>query len=317
MRTWSSFLIALVAAGAVLVGSSSGAPQPSLTAQSVQVNVEGLEQAYEIGGEQVWAYDWSSKPAAVAAFDTYFTLTITGSPNDAQIETGKHQAFQDNKCNFWHGTALAPVTTSWSGGSKSVTATPKAPGQYDAGTGWTMTETTPGGVVEITLSNIFVASESYVLKGKGKSKWDNKFSFTMTTTGVDEFGSEITVSRLNGLTIELLKDGEVLGAITPDHTVQFGADWYYEANGGVFGNPLVQGDLLSDDMVSNILLADNFAGNDGVGGERAMVDDITLPVIAEAGTYCVRISGVIKGNSFICDEPFEVTGTLVVIGGCD
>ena len=87
----------------MLAKNNSKPEQPSLTAQSVQVNIKGVRKNYNIVTTEPliyasWNYQWSERPEALAAFDTYFTVSTTGNPTADQVNRGKHKAFQDNKC---------------------------------------------------------------------------------------------------------------------------------------------------------------------------------------------------------------------------
>src|SRR5215217_5816526 len=90
---------------------------PSLTSdastvintQSAQVNMAGVHSDYQVVGTQTWSYDYSNRPDAIAAFDTYFTLVQTGTATALEIDGFKHKAMTStggqnaivNRCNFW------------------------------------------------------------------------------------------------------------------------------------------------------------------------------------------------------------------------
>jgi hypothetical protein len=281
--------------------------QPSQTAQSVQLSTEGLQAVYTIEGSETLSYNFGGKPAAVAAFDTYFTITgMSGGPTASQVETAKHKVFTDNACAFLKGTALAGQTVTF--GARSVTITAKEPGIYDARTGWTVVDTSGGTSIDATVSSIFVASQSLTTKAAtGKEPWTKKFSFDLGTT---------EASRVSGLKIELLKDNVVVETRMPSHAIVRGLDWTYSANAGTFGNATAQQSLVSDSLVSAILLADNFAGNNGAGGSQAQVPSQTFTVPAPSSgpaNYTIRISGTVKGNAAVSDQTFSVTTSFVTI----
>lgn len=299
MKNTLSFAAVAVLAGLITTGTSqavtnSKPDNSSITAQSAQVHTDGLAAVYYLdeGGTGARKFLFAGKPDAVAAFNTYFTYSIawtsgSAQPNASHIENAMHEAFKANKDNFRDGTALIAVATpfSRSGSKGTITATPKAPGIYPAGTGYEHVEATD---LTVTVSDIFISSESYVKKSKASDKWSRKYSYSMLNPDL--------TSRLVGVTIELLKDGEVIETRTPENTVELGQDWFYEANAGTFGNATAKLDLITDNEVSAILAADDFAGNNGIGGSRGRIADQTFTITA-AGNYAVRISGTIKGNT--------------------
>ncbi|MBC6492207.1 hypothetical protein ACFSQD_01755 [Flavihumibacter stibioxidans] len=289
----------------------------SKTAQSVQVNVRGISRHYQIlttepWTYQTWSYNWAERNDALASFDEYFTLTTSGNPSSGQIERGKHKAFQDNKCNFWYGTPLQVV--SFIAGEeqpKTVTCTPKVPGTYPEKTGWTL-EIVDGRSVDVHLTNIFVASASFLEKTTGSNSWSKKYSFSMRNDDL--------TSRLTDLKIELIHNGQVIETRTPDHTLQDNANWHYEVNAGIYGNPDVfyafDSGVGSDKSVNAIQRGegDDFPGNDNEGGSRALIPEQTFSGLTLEGNYSVRISGVVKGNSFTADKLFSISQDLVSEG---
>jgi len=321
-NTSRSWLLLSIVAPAIGLAAPSAMAQ-SITAQSVQVHFEGVESAYNIEEEQTWSYNWAGQPAALAAFDTYFNATTAGGPNASQFNTGKHNAFKDpNRCNFWGGDPLAVVVSTF--GARSVTATPKAPSQYLAKTGWTMTSHSLGDPIDITVSEIFIASQSVVknTNPKRNAPWTQKASFSME----DGLGN----SRLTALTIDLLYDDDPSDAIPAvvletlslgadfNQILESGQDWLYQENAGTFGNPLAIPLLVDgyvDDILGGIVGGDNFAGNDLVGGTRALIPDL-MYTVSDPGEYTLKFSGVIKGNGFVGDQGFTVATSLVIIGGC-
>ena len=305
---------------AMLAKNNTRPEQASLAAQSVQVNIKGVRKNYNIVSTQPltyasWSYQWSERPEALAAFDTYFTVSTTGNPTADQVTRGKHKAFQDNKCRFWSGQPLAVSKFVCSiDNNRQVICTPKAPGQYAAKTGWTL-EQVNGSFLTVTGMNIFIASASFVEKSKDKSGWSKKYSFSMK----NDDGS----SRLTNLKIELLRDGQVIETRTPAHTMEDGVNWHYEANAGIFGNPAAfyafAGGEGCGRSVNSILYGelDDFRANDETGGTRALIADQTFSGITLPGKYAIRISGVVKGNSFEADKPFSVTQNLTTVNECE
>lgn len=289
----------------------------SITAQSVQVNIKGVKKTYNMTSTdplsyEAWGYNWSERPEALAAFDSYFTFTTTGSPSEDQVNRGKHKAFQDNKCRFWSGKPLM-VSTFICGldNNRRVICTPKSPAQYPERTGWTLEHI--NGALSITPMNLFIASASYLEKGKSNAGWTKKYSFSMN----DDLSSGLT-----NLKIELLYEGQVLETRTPAHTLEDGVNWHYTANAGIFGNPdafyAFASGVGSDRSVNSILHGelDDFPGNDESGGTRALISDQTFSGLTLEGKYTIRISGIVDGNSFKLDKVFSITHQPVTAGEC-
>jgi hypothetical protein len=336
MLTHTRFLLAGVAAAGLFAGATAqAAPSTggSITAQSVQVHFEGVDAAYERTEAELYYFNLGLLNLA-SDFDTYFTGTAAGTLSSIQITTGKSAAFEVNRCKFWSGSTLQTVVTPLSlFPLKTYTATPKSPGKYPARTGWTLlvppfeipswfTGSLDNKPVEVTVSDIFIAAESYVEKAKpAKNDWSRKFSFSMQDGASN--------SRLTELTIDLLYDDDPTDEVDPvivdtrelgvdfDQTLETGEDWEYEGNGGQFGNAVAQLKLRND-QVSEILLSDDFKANNGIGGSRAVIEDQTYS-LSDPGDYALRFRGVVKGNSFDIatdDQPFDVTVNFVRLSVC-
>ncbi len=285
----------------------------SKTAQSVQVNMRGISKHYQLVSEEPWLYNtwsyiWAERSNALSAFEDYFTYTTSGNPSEGQIERAKHKAFQDNKCNFWFGNPLIPVVFfSGTDMNKSVNVTP-LPDTYAPKTGW-LRETLNGRTIDVQVSNIFIASASYIEKAKATNGWMKKYSFTMR--------NEDMTSRLSGLKIELLHNGQVIETRYPEHMLEDNINWHYEINAGIYGNPDVfyafNSGLGSDKSVKAIQTGegDDFPGNDFSGGTRAAIANQLFQGLTLEGNYSVQISGVIKGNSFSNDRSFVISQEII------
>lgn len=296
-----------------------GAESGTKTAQSIQVNMKGIRKSYQLVSTdpwlyRAWEYNWSERPPALSVYDAYFTLTTSGYPTEAQIERGKHLAMQDNKCNFWFGQPLQTITFICGlDNNRRVISTPKSMVGYTEKTGWTLQEIQGEGLT-ITLTNIFIASASFMEKRKISQGWSKKYSFAMR--------NEDLTSRLSDLKVELLHNGEVIETRFPEHILQDSVNWHYEVNSGPFGDAgayyAFESGVGSDRSVGSILMGelDNFTKNDNEGGSRALVPNQTFSGLVLTGKYAVRISGVLKGNSFYADKKFSIVTDLVDEGEC-
>ncbi len=281
------------------------------TAQSVMIVLYGASD-FVIEEEQTWSYAFSGQPGAVAAFDTYFTVTTSGGPNASQIATAKHNAFKaPNRCNLWNGNALQTVTSTF--GGRSVTATPKSPSTHAAKTGWNV-EVTGGGPVEVSLDyGSYIASQNAVDKAtsNGNQPWKRKYSF-----GLDE-------ARIVGLTVELL---DAANYVVAPYSGEAGVSGYYagedfEYNGnagssgpnGILANGLVSG-ILNGTVGGNDGKKDDFAGNDGEGAVKAHLNSMTWSL--GEGEYTLSVRGTVRGVAGAMDALFNGTKQVTIFGGC-
>lgn len=303
----------LVAIGlAASMGLASTTLAQTRTAQSIGVS-HGISAAYEIEDEITWSFAWQGDSAAVAAFDTYFTMTVTGgSANAGQVNILKRRAMRDdNKCNFWHGNPLASVSFMQSG--RTYTATPKDPGQYAPKTGWTGV----GGSldpIEIPVSG-YIAGESVQTKNNGT---DAKYSFSLR----DGLGN----TRVQNVMAHLDHwDGAMWNTVASQAISQTnadleeGVDFYYSANAGTFGHPVALPSLKTDMMAKDIILSGSLSGRSTwhMHAAKSNFTGLSFFVPPTSGDYRVRIAGEVKGNSGVATVPFDVTVTTTNIGGCN
>jgi hypothetical protein len=184
---------------------------------------------------------------------------------------------------------------------------------------WTCEET--GGTVDVGFSG-FVSSESYLKQSNGRTK----YSFTL----LDSLGA----SRVIGATAQLqmfdgtnwVNVGSPVVFTDPLPVTSTVNDYLYFGNVGVFGNSAVFSQLHANGggkpatNVSAILLEDNFANNDNdlTNGNVHEADySGSFPGLTQSGSYQVVISGTVKDNAGSGAEPFSVTSSQIIIGGCD
>jgi hypothetical protein len=143
----------------------------------------------------------------------------------------------------------------------------------------------------------------------------------------DEFGT-----RVQNLDATLQKwDADLNAWVTLDWqplaqdltNLEYGTDFEYFANAGVFGNSAVYSSLhysggKPKTWASAILLEDNFAGNNdpatNVIRSNFSGNDA---VLSDDGSYQIVISGTLKGNSGSASAPFVVGSSILQIGGCE
>ncbi|MDP1662161.1 MAG: hypothetical protein Q8L55_09630, partial [Phycisphaerales bacterium] len=312
-RLWS---VALALGVASLLAAPASVSAQTRTAQSVGVST-GIGAAYEIVGEITYSYDWNGKPAALAIFDTYFTVSATtGGPTAAQIETAKHNALLENKCNFFNGLALVPRVSTF-GGGRSVTCTPISVGPFPALTGWTDV-VTGSNTVEIPVEG-FIAGESVTTNRTGGSP---KYSFTLIEK--DAFGFDQTrvlnvVAHLEQYNVGTDTWDEINSqAISQTIAdIETGVDFFYSANGGVFGNAIAIPALKTDMNASNILNSGALPGRSTWQMHAAKSNFTGVPFTVSTtsgGSYRVRITGEIKGNSAVATQAFDVSVSLTTVG---
>jgi hypothetical protein len=355
-------MAATLVVGSLLAVSASAQTQ---TAQSAMVALTPDSQAYEIAGTTTWTFNRGNQNDAdlTGLAMSYYTnvwdgvvptLTCTGGgsngcvtppaapaapapkPNELQ------QQAQGDRCTFFFGGTLGATTYT-----QGVTVNVGGPGTPAAQKGnWTFTYTyaiTPiqavdpqtawtsevtGGSVNLGFGG-FVASESYQ-----KQSNRHKYSFTMVDGGI---------TRARNVSASLMKDSATLASLDlnnvdtdlngiNDGLTVAGAvnDFFYFANGGIFGNSSVFSALhaparKSENSVVNIVTgidatpADNFAGNNNdlaAGNVHLGPYSGSFNGLTEPGDYTVVVAGTLKGNSSSADFGFSVTSSLIQIGGC-
>lgn len=187
-----------------------------------------------------------------------------------------------------------------------------------AETCWTSETTTNGVNVNC---NGFAAGESVAKKSSGS--WTTKYSFSMQTT--DPL-TGLPVSRCQNTTAYLeIQDPITLAWSTAqsqpvDTSVVDGSqDFTYYGNAGQNGASQAIGLLhapgrLAAALASDILLSDNFGGNDEAMTERSLMVPFSFNIASNPGSYRVRVQGTIKGNVGTVDAGFNVAESFNVIG---
>jgi hypothetical protein len=317
------------------VVSTAMAAQPSQTAQSVMVSIEGVKDAYQIEGSITWTFDRN-------AAETYYTNSwddnspqVTQGQDPAQTSPGAptpdanklQQHAQAERCVFFNGGNLTGNTyTQTVNGTRgwkwtyTYTIVPNV-ASVAAHTAWNSALESNGSVDVVF--NGFIASESYLDQSK-----KTKYSFTL----IDPAGS-----RVRDVSAQLQKQDE------SDNWVNVGdpliylteglpilgvfptfEDFLYLGNAGHFGNAAVYTKLHAygygpATSVSAILLEDNFVNNDNdiVNGNvhKAPYNGEFLG-LTEDGSYQIYVSGNIKGNDASAGFGFGVGSTLIVIDSC-
>jgi len=187
-----------------------------------------------------------------------------------------------------------------------------------AGTCWTCEET--GGTVDVGFTG-FVSSESYL-----KQRTFDKYSFTLLDSlGASRvLGATAQLQKFNGITWDNV--GSAIVFTDPLPVTSTVNDYSYFGNAGVFGNSAVFGALHASGggkpatNVSAILLEDTFTNNNNdltTGNVHEADYSGSFPGLSEAGSYQVVISGTVKDNAGTGAEPFSVSSSQIIIGGCD
>jgi hypothetical protein len=220
----------------------------------------------------------------------------------------------------WTGSGLKKVTYTW-----AFTVAPLAGLTIAPLTGWSVVDSSTGGLAKVNINGI-VAGQSVLVKDSV-----TKYSFSLASTQLDEFGVPVEVSRVQNVKVSASVDtnGDTVADVSfenfPDHTVVSGndvdadlnpiGDFNYFANAGKFGsgaafNALAEGDART------ILNTDGFAGNNDGGGDGSSLQHAVLNVSQfdlPAGTVTINISGTVKGNTGTTDIGFSVNKQVDVI----
>jgi hypothetical protein len=343
--------------GLVLAPKAHAASSPSQTAQDIMVQTNLPNLAFQIDGTTTWTFDRDCAEGNYTASPGVWdgnTPTCDGNatncapanqptpppapPVDAHGPNSIEHHAQQDRCTYfcggtlsgWAYTNTAMVNGLNGHGNWTFTynySTSPNTALVSGGTCWSCQQT--GGTVDVDFTG-FVSSESFLNNRNTNTK---KYSFTL----LDSLG----VSRVSGTTAQLqysadglFDDTQDLGTITftPDPlTVTPSVNNYlYYGNAGVFGNSAVYSYLdaptpsnnLGGRYINNILQLppDNFAGNnnDLANGNVQEADySGSFTGLTQAATYRISVSGTVKDNFGTGYQPFTVTSSNVIIGGCD
>lgn len=225
-----------------------------------------------------------------------------------------------NLTSEWTGSGLKKVTYTW-----SFQAAPLAGLTIAPLTGWSVVDSSTGGLAKVNINGI-VAGQSVLVKDGV-----TKYSFGLASTQLDEFGAPVEVSRVENLKVTASVDtsGDGIADLSydsfPDHTVVSGndvdadlnpiGDFNYFANAGKFGSGSAF-NALADGDARTILNTDGFAGNNDGGADGSSLQHAVLQTSQfdlPAGTVTINISGTVKGNTGTTDIGFSVNKLVDVI----
>jgi hypothetical protein len=244
-----------------------------------------------------------------------------------------------NSCNFWDGAALTVnplpqdnqykqfVTVNGANGNGNwkfewqyqIGFADSVGGPYSPQTAWNL-QTTSTTAADVTVTGFF-AGQSTQLKSNGSGGWSFKASHTME----DSFG----LPRLVGAQATITDDqANVVCTLGLNTSVVNGADFTYLGNAGRNGNV---GNLFDDGATSNGTVnqiqggvstalngkKDDHAGNDGTGGDKAVIDSTTPATcsIAAEGSYTLNVTGILKGVSGSSSLGVAVSSNVCISAG--
>ncbi len=317
-----------------LLQQSDGAAEdrrPNQTAQSIGATFNGAPST-DIVLDLVNSVTWTYNHACV---DGYFTYTFTGCPPSNTEHTMRVQVRNENKCAFWNGGVLVGATRR---GCRKCTSGP------DQCTPWTATlmpnaalsgrscwddEVLTEGTLTTDLSaQVDIAGES-VLDKSGTfngncNRWTRKFSFSLLDAEYTRvLGVVVSLQKSDdaGLTWYNVADSGVPADVTNIEAAAYG--YFYEANGGTFGNLSAQALLISGQTQGEIMdntgtpqSGDNFCGNNsnfGDGSYAAVAHGPTLGATVGEGQYRYNVTGTIKGNSGGANQGFNINTKVTTI----
>jgi hypothetical protein len=349
-----SSIISTLALGCLALGlglmilPTAHAAAPSQTAQDVMVNTALDSTAYQINGTTTWTFDKDCAEANYTAGAGTWdgnAPTCNGSPGDCapsnQPATPSAPApdahgpnsvdfhAQQDRCTYFCGGMLdgwAYTQTETVHGLNghgnwtftfNYTSSPNT-ATVNPATCWTCAET--GGTVDVNFTG-FISSESYLKQSNGRTK----YSFTLLdSNGSRVQGASAQLQKFDGT--NWVNVGSPIAFTDPLPVTPTTADYLYFGNAGVFGNSAVYSQLHANGWgkpatnVSAILLEDNFPNNDNdlVTGNVHEADySGSFPGLTDAGSYQVVVSGTVKNNAGSGVEPFSVSSSQIIIGGCD
>jgi hypothetical protein len=340
-----------LAVGLVLAPNVHAA-SPSQTAQCIMVNTM-TDSAFEINGTTTWTFDkdcaegnytassgtWDGNPptcsgSAGNCAPSNQPTPPPAPPIDAHGPNSIEHHAQQDRCTFfcggtldgWNYTNTATVDGLNGHGNWTFTYNYSVTtvGSVDAATCWTCEET--GGTVDVGFTG-FISSESFLNNRNTNTK---KYSFTLLNS--------LGASRVAGVTAQLqMFDGvnwndvgSPIPFTDPLPVTASTTNYTYYSNTSVYGNSAVYSSLdapapgnnLGGRLINDILTTapDNFAGNnnDLVNGNVHEADySGSFSGLTQQGTYRISVSGIIKDNAGTGYQSFSVTGSNIIIGGCD
>ncbi len=246
-------------------------------------------------------------------FTWHYTLTPTG-PVDPQT------------CYTCAGTGGGPVDVQFCGFIAGESFLSKAGGNTTWNKKYSFTLTDPDPITGLPVSRVTNVQATLQMSTDGGNNWfDVQGPVSLDTSTIVHCGRP--TDSVGGT----FCDG--LGPVV---------DYIYDANAGVGGNsavfnylhstggpnpPMPVGSYLTPDYTDNIMSGlngspDNFAGNDHslCNYSDTAPFFVDFPGISEAGMYRVHVTGIVKGNSAVADQQFDVTsggGGGVTVNGCN
>lgn len=297
-------LLAATFLGLVPVAQAS----PIVGASSVQVTVGGANQTFQTALGSTWAFAGNEPTKGELLFDQFFSLATVGDVDAAEVTAAKLITVWQNRCAFWAGTDLQPATITL--GSRTLLATPLVV-TPPARTGYTATLHQPGGSLQIEV-DATVLAQSVWRRVSGAEKgnaWRDRYSFRLSDTA--------GIARLTMLTLEVIDESDqVIAQANVGVTLSDAHDPLYSSNAGNAGHPLAVGALIDHEATSVILLSDSFRGNDDEIAQQAMTPPVAFSVPNVAGSWRIRIRGVVAADDHTPEQSFEWTEPLVDISPC-
>jgi hypothetical protein len=353
MRTSRVLLPVLTLCFGALLTSATLSAQTK-TAQSAMFE-NTAAGTFVVTGSEVWAYDTDAAAGLFSnVLLSGPTVACSGSPANCATtnqpaapaapaaSASKVNPFvHSNSCNLWDGLALTlnplpqdnqytqPLTIPGLNGNGNWKFTwtyqigfaDTVGGPYPAQTAWTLQSTdTTNATVSI---EGFFAGQSTQAKSNGTGGWSFKASHTM----LDSLGA----SRLVGAQATITDaDANVKCAlpIVIENPIQSNQDFTYLGNAGRNGTTA---NLFDDGVTSNgtvneiqgaVSIAlngkkDDFAGNNGTGGDKAVIDSVATGTcsIGVEGSYTLSVTGTLKGVSGASSLPVSVSSQICVSAG--
>lgn len=346
-------LMGAAASVALLAAVQPAMANGTSTAQSVQVSIT-TGTAYVVTGSITYGYQnavaagyftnqlksgptvsCSGSPTNCAAGNQPLTAPNPPAPDVARLTP----VVSANSCTFFNGGTL-----NVQGGQATYTQSVTVSGRNGNGNWrytWTYEITTTATVAqktawEIVASNTqavpvevsgFLAGQSTAVKSSGP--WTVKASHSLT----DSTGAA-RLQNAQATLLKVLDDDSTasVGAVPLAYTVEKNRNWLYSIS---LKDPMAENPELAiygsnasqvfnnatvDDIQNGIATTldgrkDNFAGNNGTGGERAVFTDLHVADLTEPGNYKLMVSGTLKGNDGGAAASFGVGSSITVHAG--
>lgn len=307
---------------------NKGSTNQNVTSSMFDIDIDGT---FQVVDEETWSFSATTAKRYFTNAQTTDPVTVqctrgtcpTPAPDAPPAPAPKASELNSHvsECNFWAGGTLPTKRytqtnkidggtgkSSWTYTYTYTYAVAPTQASVDPKTAWTLVNAEHGDPATLDISG-FIASQSV-------QKRTGSFKTSHTVAGRIE-NLKYTLYSVEGL-VETLVETNSLA-----HTVASGQNFGYTAtqvSNASLAHLLISNNSLVSDIqqgkVGNTATPqdfDNFAGNDNVGAEQAVITPVSIQ-LPGAGNYKVVVEGRVKGVDGAVDSSFTVTRNITFNG---